>query len=281
MVPNDPTAKRELNQAAQMGEVAGRMTRALDGQEIERRVKAVYREVATAPDGEYHFEVGRGLAERLNYTPATLNQMPHESVDSFTGVGYHFDWAAISEGDSVLDLGSGSGMDAFVAALHVGETGGVTGIDMTSAQVAKSRECRDRVNLNVVAFEQGYIEELPFENDTFDVVISNGALNLSTRKEESFREARRVLKPLGRLAISDIVSLEEIPERLKSNAELWAACISGAMELTAYIETIEAAGLEVVVFRENPQYEFRTRMARTMSQTYGLTSISLRARKQD
>ena len=255
------------------------MASTVDQQELEEKVKAVYRDVADRPEEDYHFEMGRGLAERLGYSPADLDRIPAAAIDSFAGVGYHFDLAALSDGENVLDLGSGSGTDVFVAALHVGETGSVTGIDMTEEQLEKSRTLRDEAGFDNVSFEQGYIEELPVDDETFDVVISNGVINLSAQKEQVFREVSRVLRPGGRLAISDIISEEQLSESTKSNADLWAACIGGAMQEHDYTTAIEAAGMTVVESRANPEYEFLTDQARNACSKYGVKSSSLLAEK--
>ena len=247
----------------------------LDVGKLEREVKTVYRDVARTPDGEFHFEMGRSLAERLGYSPDDLDRIPSEAIDSFAGVGYHFDLADLREGDEVLDLGSGSGMDAFVAALHVGETGSVTGLDMTDEQLENARRLRDEVGMENVTFEKGYIEDLPFEDEAFDVVISNGVVNLSAEKERVFEEARRVLAPDGRLAISDIVSETRMSESIKTDADLWAACIGGAEQINDYTTVIESPGFEVTDVRENNRYEFISEQAQGACQTYGVKSVSL------
>ncbi|HKJ59443.1 MAG TPA: methyltransferase domain-containing protein, partial [Halobacteriales archaeon] len=195
------------------------MSNALDVEKLERAVKNVYRDVAEAPGEEYHFEMGRPLAERLGYPPDDLDAIPPDAMESFAGVGYHFDLADLEDGDDVLDLGSGSGTDVFVAALAVGETGSVTGLDMTDEQLAKARTLRDEAGFDNISFERGYIEDLPFEDGTFDVVISNGVINLSPDKEQVFDEASRVLRPDGRLAISDIISEKEMQESIKNNED--------------------------------------------------------------
>ncbi len=251
----------------------------LDVEKLEREVKNVYRSVAETPDEDYHFEMGRGLAERLGYPPADLDRIPEEALESFAGVGYHFDLADIASGDDVLDLGSGSGTDAFVAALHVGDDGSVTGLDMTDEQLAKSRQLRDEADLDVVSFESGYIEKLPFDDETFDVVISNGVINLSAEKDRVFAEANRVLRPGGTLAISDIISETQMPDSIKSDADLWAACIGGAMQINRYTDVVESAGFDVLEVRENPQYEFVSDQAAGACEKYGVKSISLVAHK--
>ena len=256
------------------------MTQSLDVERLERAVKHVYGDVAESPDEEYHFEMGRDLAERLGYPSEDLDRIPEAALDSFAGVGYHFHFAALEEGDHVLDLGSGSGTDVFVAALHVGDSGSVTGVDMTDEQLAKARALRDGAGFENVTFEKGYIEDLPFEDGTFDVVVSNGVINLSPDKEEVFDEVYRVLRPGGRLAISDIISEKQMPESIKSDADLWAACIGGAEQIDRYTATIEAAGFESADVRENTAYAFISDSAANACQKYGVKSISLGARRQ-
>jgi ubiquinone/menaquinone biosynthesis C-methylase UbiE len=256
------------------------MAKTLDVSHLEREVKSVYRDVAETPDGEFHFEMGRPLAERLGYRAEELDWAPEEAIDSFAGVGYHFELADLQKGDRVLDLGSGSGMDVFVAALHVGESGSVTGLDMTDEQLAKARRLRDRMGFRNVTFEQGYIEDLPFEDEAFDVVISNGVINLSAEKDRVFEEISRVLKPGGRLALSDIISEQRMSESIKTDADLWAACIGGAEQVDDYTAMIELPGFELADLRENSQYEFTSDQAANACQKYGVKSISLRADKE-
>lgn len=256
------------------------MTNALDTGKLEREVKSVYRSVAERPQGEYHFEMGRPLAERLGYDPADLDRIPAAALESFAGVGHHFDLATLKPGEHVLDLGSGSGTDVFVAALHVGEEGSVTGLDMTPEQLEKARALRDEAGLDHVTFQKGKIEEVPAIEESFDVVISNGVINLSPEKERVFAEAERLLRPGGRFAISDIISEEQMPEGIKNDADLWAACIGGAMQVDSYVDSIEAAGLEVSEVRDNTDYEFTSDRAVGACQKYGVKSVSVVASKR-
>src|SRR3981189_317106 len=135
-----------------------------DPKELESKVKAMYRSVAESPHGEFHFEMGRAMAERLGYAPADLDRIPKEAIESFAGVGYYFHLADLQEGESVLDLGSGSGMDTFVAALKVGPKGRVIGVDMTDAQRLKAERLRDNIGMRNVTYVKGYIESLPCES---------------------------------------------------------------------------------------------------------------------
>ncbi|MDS0301025.1 methyltransferase domain-containing protein [Halogeometricum sp. S1BR25-6] len=253
------------------------MSESLDVDRLERAVESIYRDVAEEPTEEYHFEMGRPLAERLGYRDQDLDTIPEEALESFAGVGYHFDFAALEERDDVLDLGSGSGTDVFIAALHVGDTGSVTGLDMTDEQLAKARQLRDEAGMENVSFEQGYIEDVPFDDGTFDVVLSNGVINLTPDKRRVFTEANRVLTVGGRLAISDIISEKLMPESIKNNEDLWAACIGGAEQVDRYTALIEEIGFEVDDVRDNTQYEFISEQAANACQKYGVKSISLGA----
>jgi len=247
--------------------------------ELEQKVKDMYSEVALNPHGEFHFEMGRALAERLGYSPGDLDRIPAEAIDSFAGVGYYFHLANLNEGESVIDLGSGSGMDTFVAALKVGKSGKVVGVDMTDEQRAKAERLRDQAGFNNVTYLKSYIDAIPCADGSFDAVISNGVINLVADKGRLFREAARVLKTNGRLAISDIVTEVQLPEGISCDTTLWAACIGGAMQQDGYRGAIEAAGLSVRTVQENPQYKFISENARGASKKFGVKSISLLAVK--
>jgi SAM-dependent methyltransferase len=253
------------------------MVAPLDPSELEQRVKAMYRDVALDPHAEFHFEMGRALAERLGYSAMDLDRIPREAIDSFAGVGDHFHLAALRKGESVLDLGSGSGMDTFVAALAVGPGGTVTGLDMTDEQRAKAERLRKAGGFRNVRYAKGYIESIPLDSDSFDAVISNGVINLSADKPRVFREIARVLKRGGRLALSDIVSEKQLPQGVAENATLWAACIGGAMQQDEYCAAIEAAGLKLERVQDNRQYRFISDNALGAARKFGVKSISLLA----
>ncbi|QTF92017.1 methyltransferase domain-containing protein [Halomonas sp. BM-2019] len=252
---------------------------AVDRDELEARVKAMYREVAETPQADFHFEMGRALAERLGYDPAALDRIPAAAIDSFAGVGHFLDLAAIQPGETILDLGSGSGMDSLLAVLATGPGGRVLGLDMTDAQRDKATRLAREGGIRNVEFHAGYIEAPPVPDASVDLVISNGVINLSADKPRVFAEAARVLKPGGRLALADIVTESPLPEGVTCDATLWAACIGGASQQDAYRAAIEAAGLRIQAFREHPEYRFLTDSARGASDTYGVKSISLLAVK--
>ena len=253
--------------------------RTLDTQELEQRVRGMYEEVARDPDGDFHFETGRALAERLGYPGADLDRIPAAAIDSFAGVGHFLDLAAPEPGDAVLDLGSGSGMDSFLAALAVGPEGRVVGVDMTDEQLAKAGRLAAEGGIGNVEFRQGYIEDPPVDEAAFDCAISNGVINLSPDKPAVFAAVARALRPGGRLALADIVTTSQLPEGVTCDASLWAACIGGATQRDGYREVIEAAGLKIVEWRENEQYRFVSERADNAVRKYGVTSISLLARR--
>jgi ubiquinone/menaquinone biosynthesis C-methylase UbiE len=251
----------------------------VDRDVLEAQVKSMYRDVAREEDAKLHFEVGRQLALRLGYPSELLDAIPAGALASFAGVGYHLDLAALAPGDRVLDLGSGSGTDVFCAARIVGLSGRVVGVDFTDAQIDKAVRLRDRDGFPQVEFVDAGIDALPFEDATFDVVISNGVINLSPVKHRVFAEAARVLRPGGRVAIADIVSGRALKERTRRNVELWAACIAGAIPRRTYLEALEAASFRIGEVRTN-DYNFISERALDACSTYGVESISLAATRE-
>jgi arsenite methyltransferase len=253
-------------------------TSLVDADRLEAEVKEMYRHVAREEEAELHFEVGRDLALHLGYPPQVLDAIPAEALASFAGVGHHFDLARLEPGEAVLDLGSGSGTDVFCSALQVGEEGRAVGIDFTDEQAEKANRLREQGRFAAVEFVEGAIEELPFPAESFDVVISNGVINLSLRKDRVFAEVARVLRRGGRFAVADIVSGKPLKERTRRNVDLWAACVAGAIPRASYVEAIEAAGMSVREAHEN-DYEFVSDRALEACGTYEIESVSLLAVK--
>jgi arsenite methyltransferase len=238
-----------------------------------------YSNVCENPKGDFHFEMGRAMAERLGYAPADLDRIPAESIESFAGVGFYFHLADVKAGETVVDLGSGSGMDTFIAALKAGPRGKVIGVDMTDEQRAKAERLRDRDGFQNVTYVKGYIEDAPLPDGIADVVISNGVINLATDKSKVFREAARLLKSGGRFAISDIVTEVQLPETIVCNSTLWAACIGGAAQQDNYRSMIADVGLRVRTVQDNPEYQFISDNAKGASRKFGVKSVSLLAVK--
>ncbi|MBI3738938.1 MAG: arsenite methyltransferase, partial [Chloroflexi bacterium] len=150
--------------------------------------------------------------------------------------------ASLQPGQTVLDLGSGAGLDCFFAAKKVGAAGRVIGVDMTPEMIARARSSAKRLNLDNVEFRQGYLEELPVDSNSVDVIISNCVINLAPDKAKVFKEAFRVLKPGGKLAVSDIVTDGPLPEAIKKSLSAWAGCIAGALDVKEYQAAMESAG---------------------------------------
>jgi arsenite methyltransferase len=252
----------------------------VDRELLEGQVQEMYRQVAREEEADLHFAVGRPLALRLGYPSELLAAIPAEALASFAGVGYHLDLAALAPGERVLDLGSGSGTDVFCAARQVGSSGSVVGVDFTDEQIAKATRLRDRDGFAHVEFVETSIDSLPFEDGSFDAVISNGVINLSPVKHRVFAETARVLRSGGRLALADIVSARALKERTRRDVELWAACIAGAIPRDSYLRTLEDAGFRVGEVRVN-DYDFISDRALDACSTYGVESISLAAVKHD
>lgn len=176
------------------------------------------------------------------YQDPDAAELPAEVTEMSLGCGDPVTLAALQPGQTVLDLGSGGGIDCFLAAKKVGPTGQVIGVDMTSAMIEKARANKAKMNATNVDFRLGEIEHLPVANNTVDVIISNCVINLSPDKTQVFKDAFRVLKPGGKLAVSDIVTDGPLPDEIKSSLSAWAGCVAGALDVNDYITTIEAAG---------------------------------------
>ena len=189
--------------------------------ELRHQVREKYAEVAAEPNAAYHFHTGRPHAIRLGYPSTPLDQLPEESCEAFAGVGNPFYWGGPKPGENVVDLGSGAGMDTFLAALWVGGEGRVIGVDMTPEMLARSRSMAEKVGLKNVEFREGLIEDLPVQDGWADVVISNGVINLCPDKIGVYRQIFRVLKPGGRMTVADICLERPVPEEALRDIDLW------------------------------------------------------------
>jgi len=184
---------------------------------------------------------GRELAKAVGYSDE-LEAMPESVTESFTGCGNPVALASLKEGEVVLDLGSGAGLDVFLAAERVGRTGKVIGLDMTPEMIQKANENAAELGVKNVEFRFGDIEDMPIGDESIDVIISNCVINLAPDKSKVFREAHRVLKPGGRLMVSDIVTEGELPQELREDVEAWAGCIAGALSEKDYLHSIRRVG---------------------------------------
>ena len=184
-------------------------------------------------------------AKAMGYSWQELGSIPEAAVMGL-GCGNPTALAELKEGEIVLDLGSGGGVDVLLAAQRVGESGYVIGVDMTEEMVERARQNASRHGYRNVEFKVGEIENLPLDDDSVDVIISNCVINLSPDKLATFKEAFRVLKTGGRILISDLVTEGELPEDVRRSFEAWAACIAGALEKQEYVDTIRRAGFRDV-----------------------------------
>lgn len=220
----------------------------------ERYGKIAQREVNTAGCcGGGTPSAAETISQAVGYETSDLQSVP-DGANLGLGCGNPVALAAIREGDTVLDLGSGAGFDCFLAAKQVGEKGRVIGVDMTPAMLAKARENARKGGYANVEFREGHIESLPVEDNSVDLVISNCVINLSPDKAKVFSEIRRVLKPGGRFFISDLVLLEDLPAVLKSSDDLYCACVAGASLKKDYFAAMTAAGLTEVRIVKEAQY---------------------------
>jgi arsenite methyltransferase len=194
-----------------------------DHEALRREIREKYRDVAIDPDRDFDFRTGRPLAARLGYPRSIVDALPDRAVESFAGVNNPFSLRYLKRGERVVDVGSGAGFDAFVAAGQVGDKGRVIGIDMTPEMVAKSRASADALGLKQVEFRGGLAEALPVEDGWADVVISNGAINLCADKRTVFAEIHRVLRPGGTLQFADVANGRPVPPEALRDIDLWAA----------------------------------------------------------
>ncbi len=194
----------------------------VDREELRGQIQAKYADVALTPEKGFHFHTGRPLAAMLGYSAAEVDALPKATVESFAGTGNPFSMGRLAEGEVVLDIGCGAGFDTLLAARQVGRAGRVIAVDMTEPMLEKTREGAAALGLDNVDARHGYAEELPVEDESIDVVISNGVINLCPDKMAVMQQVYRVLKPGGRFQIADIVVHLEVPQDAKDDIDLWS-----------------------------------------------------------
>jgi SAM-dependent methyltransferase len=182
----------------------------------------MYQEVADNPDGTFHFHHGREAAEQFGYSAQWLDKAPAGAVASFAGVGNPHERADLQPGETVLDLGSGAGLDAIIASWHVGTTGRVVGVDLNPAMCIKA-QAHAATTGTTMECQEGRMEDIPVPDDSIDVVLSNGVINLSFRKRKVIEELFRVVRPGGRISITDIVSAKQLSQSIVNDPKLWAS----------------------------------------------------------
>ena len=193
----------------------------LDTANLRRAIQDEYREVAEHPNKGFHFHTGRRLTQIVGYKDEWLAGVSERAIETFAGTGNPFSMGQLRQGERVVDVGSGGGIDSLVAARMVGPTGQVVGVDMTPAMLERARAAAEDSGLENVEFREAYMEELPVPDGWADVVISNGVLNLSPEKRKTLGEMFRVLRPGGRLQIADILVSRAVPDAAKKKIDLW------------------------------------------------------------
>jgi arsenite methyltransferase len=193
-----------------------------DRQRIDRGIRGKYVKVAVSPEGLFRYPTGRAGLEALHYDPKLIQNLPPPVAEAYCGVGNPFSLGPVRPGEAVLDVGCGAGVDALIAALMVGPSGSVTGLDLVPEMLARAHRNAGLVGAENVRFMEGSAEDLPFPANTFDVVISNGVFNLVVDKARALGEVYRVLKPGGRFFLADQILLGDLPQETRAGIENWA-----------------------------------------------------------
>ncbi len=252
-----------------------------DGQTIKETVKQKYGEIARGESSccsSVNTSCCGSVDEKTidlshGYDVNDLESLP-EGATMGLGCGNPLSLAEIQQGWKVLDLGSGGGVDVFLAAKKVGPDGHVTGLDMTDDMLEKARANAKKGGFANVTFTKGDIEEMPFADNSFDLVISNCVINLVPDKRKAYQEIHRVLKPGGMIAIADIATRGEMPEEIRKSAEAWAGCVAGAMDLSEYLKLVKSEGFTEVATRFENEYDFGK------TEEYAILSIGLVGKKK-
>ncbi len=211
-------------------------------EEIKEACCVRYGQVAVNPKGRFNFPVGKEFAVSVGYSKQLLDRLPESIVESFCGVNYPPSFKEMKKGDVVLDIGCGAGLDLYIASTIVGPDGRVIGIDFSVEMVEKARANMKILGVTNVEVKRAYSDKIPLEDESVDVVTSNGIYNLSPNKEAVFNEAYRVLKPSGTIALSEIVLKKPLEEEIRKTIEDWFRCIGGALPEKTFLDLMKKVG---------------------------------------
>ena len=263
------TASSQITEGAKLEEV------------VTNAVQKLYSEVASQPEKGFHFPVGGSAALFVGYPEEELDKIPKRAAESFAGVGYPHITNSIMKGDTVLDVGSGSGTDIFVSALRTGPEGKVMGLDFTATMIAKATRNIEESNFRNIRIVKGDATHIPVDDNSVDVVTSNGVLNLVPNKQKAFREIFRILRPGGRLQFADIVVHEDVQAVCGLVPQLWADCIGGAVSEKVYVEMLTNVGFNEPKVTNRLDYfsKAASENIRRLANTFGAESIVISARK--
>lgn len=214
----------------------------MTAEEIKEACCVRYGQVAVNPKGRFNFPVGKEFAVSVGYSKQLLNKLPESMVESFCGVNYPPSFKEMKKGDVVLDIGCGVGLDLYIASTIVGSDGKVIGIDFSVEMVEKARTNMKILGVTNVEVKRAYSDKIPLEDESVDVVTSNGIYNLSPNKEAVFNEAYRVLKPSGIIALSEIVLKKPLEEEIRKTMEDWFRCIGGALPEKTFLGSMKKVG---------------------------------------
>lgn len=235
----------------------------MDKEQIQKNVKRGYADIVKRNKKKSFLpnifqccdtkEIATAIGKKIGYSEDELKNVP-EDANLGIGCGNPTALASIRKGETILDLGSGAGFDCFLASKETGETGKIIGVDITPEMVALAKKNADKGNYKNVEFKVGEIENLPIESSSIDLIISNCVINLSNQKEQVFKEAFRVVKPKGRIMISDIILLKNLPDYVKNSVEGHIACLAGAVKKEDYINAITRAGFTDISFIKESKF---------------------------
>lgn len=214
--------------------------------EIEDAVRFKYSEVATTPEGIFNFPVGKSFALKVGYPKEVLDNLPQSVVESFTGANNPQPFVHLKEGEVILDLGCGAGLDLYFYAKAVGIKGKVYGLDISEEMVNKTKDNMENLGIKNIEIKCGVSDDIPFDDNSVDIVASNGIYNLSPDKEAVMKEVFRILKPGGRTVFSEIVLKESLPDEIRKDINDWFRCIGGSLPESDFLALMKKAGFEKI-----------------------------------